>query len=848
MIPRAEQARPLRRDGAGPLVIPRAGRLVRSSAPRARVTRHLVCVTALLACIVSDARDGWAATPAPASATPAPGPAPLALPRAAESLDARLDPGLAQPGPRIRIGLTGDDEKLRVGADAPFRLLDGRTGRELWPDRAPGPVLVVPEGGHASAGPRVYRLQVGAFRDAAAARARADALAAALSAPADIVKDPDRGVLRVRLGRATKPEDLGDLLARVRAAGVPDAFLMSEAAPLPTPDPEAPPAPAPGLRLLDARWESRPAGTDRVVVVPLGGDARVTLEGKPYRGLLEVLRTAAGGVLAVNELPLEDYLRGVVPEELGPKAFPEVEALAAQAIAARTYALANLGQFAADGYDLCDSPRCQVYGGTKNEHPLSDRAVAQTAGQVLAYEGAPINAMFTSTCGGHTEDIATVFPEMKPAPYLRGVPCRPDDEELRQRIMAVKGREATDPGATRVPRAPGDPDTLQLFKLIALGYAPHTAWSAEWRARPTDGLAYSPEAPFGGLMKLLLESGVLPFSTCPDHGTVPIPPFTRTDLWRALADALGQSSEDRAAHGGPVAAGDESIVLTPTERARVAPDDQRLLGLLLATGVVRSDGAPDPRGVPVQGETLGCVARAAQLLGRLDLPEATVVGAGEKGLRLSVRGANGSPSSTREFAFAPLGPDLVVEAGGAWRRVDGLELLPGDRVLYRVDDGGRLTSVGLRERSSSADDRGSPRFRWEFVRDRAAIESKLASIAPVGTLRDLAVKRRGRSGRVAEIEVHGTAGDAVLRGFQVSRALDLYETLVDVTPEYSPPRDAGEIVRVRFSGRGWGHGVGMCQWGAFGMAQRGKDAREILAHYYPGTALVTLPGTPERTP
>ncbi len=803
-------------------VIPRAGRPARRASLTSRFLRHSLLVSALLTFFVSDA---------PARGD---GPAPLALPKAAESLHARVDPGLAQPGPRIRIGLTGDDEKLRVGADAPFRLLDGRTGRELWPDRAPGPVMIVPEGGRAAAGPRVYRVQVGAFRDEAAARTRAEALSAALAAPADIAKDPDRGVFRVRLGRAAKPEDLGDLLARVRASGVPDAFLMSEAAPPAAPDPAAPPAPPPGLRLLDARWESRPAGTDRVIVVPLGGDARVTLDGRAYRGLLEVLRTAAGGVLAVNELPLEDYLRGVVPEELGPKVFPEIEALAAQAVAARTYALANLGQFAADGYDLCDTPRCQVYGGTKNEHALSDRAVAQTAGQVLAYDGAPINAMFTSTCGGHTEDIVNVFPEMKPAPYLRGVPCRPDDEELRGRIVTVQGAALED-GAARGPRTPGDPDTLQLFKLVALGYAPHEAWSDVWRARPADVMER--------MRWLLAEDGFLPYERGPKS-----PREKRRDLWEGLAVALENRGTEQGPHGGPVAQGDEALVLTPTERGKVSRTDQRNLAPLLATGVVRVEGPLDPGGDPAEGEVLGCIARAAQLLGRFDLPEATVSGAVEAGLRLQVHGTDGGAPVTTDLTYGPRGPDLIVEAGGAWRRADRLELLPGDRVLYHVDKSGRLSALGLRERISAADDRGSARFRWEFVRERAAIENRLAPLAPVGTLQYLEVKRRGRSGRVAEVLVHGSRGEAVLKGFQVSRAFDLYETLVDVVPEYRNAGTDNELVRVRFSGRGWGHGVGMCQWGAFGMAQRGKSAREILAHYYPGTALVTLPGTPERTP
>ena len=111
-----------------------------------------------------------------------------------------------------------------------------------------------------------------------------------------------------------------------------------------------------------------------------------------------------------------------MPRELGPGAYPELEALKAQAIAARSYTLRNLGEFADEGYDLCGTPRCQVYGGMDDEHPLSDRAIRETAGEILAYAGQPIDALYSATCGGHTENVEVIFP-LKRAPYLRGVPC-----------------------------------------------------------------------------------------------------------------------------------------------------------------------------------------------------------------------------------------------------------------------------------------------------------------------------------------------------------------------------------------------------------------------------------------
>ena len=136
---------------------------------------------------------------------------------------------------------------------------------------------------------------------------------------------------------------------------------------------------------------------------------------------------------------MEQYLRGVVPNELGPLLYPEVEALKAQAVAARTYAWRNLGQFAEDGYDLCDTPRCQVYKGANTEHPLADRAIQETAGVIATHDGKPIHALYSSTCGGHTEDGHEIFLESR-EPYLTGVPCRAENEAMSSLRKVIRGR------------------------------------------------------------------------------------------------------------------------------------------------------------------------------------------------------------------------------------------------------------------------------------------------------------------------------------------------------------------------------------------------------------------------
>src|SRR5207249_5286252 len=108
--------------------------------------------------------------------------------------------------------------------------------------------------------------------------------------------------------------------------------------------------------------------------------APVRFNEKPYRGRLEVFTNLNGSLTVVNVIGLEDYVRGVVPNELSPGVFPAIEALKAQAIAARTYAYKNRNQFASEGFDLLPTTRSQVYRGLTSEHPLASRAVDETRG------------------------------------------------------------------------------------------------------------------------------------------------------------------------------------------------------------------------------------------------------------------------------------------------------------------------------------------------------------------------------------------------------------------------------------------------------------------------------------
>lgn len=153
------------------------------------------------------------------------------------------------------------------------------------------------------------------------------------------------------------------------------------------------------------------------------GSAPLTLGGAPYRGAIEVYAVEEAGLNAVNELPLEEYLLGVVPIEIGARDASELAAVAAQAVAARTYAVAHLRAREEMGFDVFGTVEDQAYGGMAAEREESTRAVRETAGRILAYEGLPIRAMYHSTCGGRTAPVEEVL-DRPAAPYLRSVSDR----------------------------------------------------------------------------------------------------------------------------------------------------------------------------------------------------------------------------------------------------------------------------------------------------------------------------------------------------------------------------------------------------------------------------------------
>jgi stage II sporulation protein D len=169
------------------------------------------------------------------------------------------------------------------------------------------------------------------------------------------------------------------------------------------------------------------------------GRGRVSIDGRAYRGALEVVPTAesSGSLNAVNAVPVDQYVKGVVPNE-SPASWP-IAALEAQAVAARSYALAD--QVGGNGFDLYADTRSQVYGGLESEAARANRAADATRGEVVMYGGKVAETFFSACSGGHTESVQNVF-YGEPVPYLVGVPDPYDGAcPLHSWKLSFSGRE-----------------------------------------------------------------------------------------------------------------------------------------------------------------------------------------------------------------------------------------------------------------------------------------------------------------------------------------------------------------------------------------------------------------------
>jgi len=480
-----------------------------------------------------------------------------------------------------------------------------------------------------------------------------------------------------------------------------------------------------------------------IVVMPAGAHVRVEpstalleIDTRAYRGALEIFGNARRTLTIVNELPLETYLRGVVPNELNPAAFGQLEALKAQAVAARTYIYRNMGQYKNEGYDICATDACQVYFGALTEEPLATQAIVETRGTIATYEGKPINALYSSTCGGRTEDAEHIFTER--VPYLVSTTCEYKHPDLR----------------------------FATSRAIL-----------NWK----DGV--------------LAVAGVKTYSDAARFMGLPARGEPRVTNVGALATFIRQTFYPS--------------VLTASDLSFV-----REQGLL-------NTGEPTPR-----REVL---FRLIDRKSAFEWQQGVLVSFDAGKVQLLVNG------QLKEFSLAPnalvyqrIGDSRLALRKGSW--------IGGELVDFRAGESTIQMLVYRINFANPAADRFSRLALWQVHKTKAELDSAFRTLT-IGEFNDMQVIQRGESERLVSTDIIGTIGRRTVPALRIRTLLGLRDSLFSYDIERNA---AGAVVGATFFGRGWGHGVGMCQVGAYGMALAGATYDEILKKYYAGIELLKV--------
>jgi peptidoglycan hydrolase-like amidase len=467
------------------------------------------------------------------------------------------------------------------------------------------------------------------------------------------------------------------------------------------------------------------------------GGAPIEFDNRTYRGKIEVFGNSRNTFTVVNELPVEEYLLGVVPNELNPVTFGQIEALKAQAVAARTYIIRNLGQYKNEGYDICATDACQVYMGQGTENPLSTQAIGETRGVIGAYRDQPINAMYSSTCGGRTEDYANIFDAR--VPYLVSVMC-----EFKH------------------------PEPVQFTTSRSF---------PDWK----DGvLAVASVANFSDARR---------FMGLPGQGE---PPSLETE---ALARFIRQSF-----YPAVITASDVSFV---TEQGILPPSGTLPAKEILFRLIDKKSAFEWQQGVLTSwdGKTMKMVI-------------------------------NGQPKEFRLSPDAPIyqrvGDERLALRQGAW--------IGGELMDFRAAGDTIQMLVYRLNFANPAADRFSRLALWQVHKTRQELDTAFRSLN-IGGIQDVRILARGPSERPLNTELIGSNGRSTVRALRLRSLLSLRDSLFSFDIERNAQ---GEVLGMTFYGRGWGHGVGMCQVGAYGMALDGATYDQILKKYYTGIELKKL--------
>lgn len=528
--------------------------------------------------------------------------------------------------------------------------------------------------------------------------------------------------------------------------------------------------------------------------IPSHARSFLSFKGRDYRGIF-ILQSTRKGVVLINVLNVDDYLKGVVPSELSPYVFNELEAQKAQSIAARTYAFKKLDLNKDLGFDLDDTPNSQLYKGMNAEHPLSSLAVDLTLGKVALYKGVLIDALYTSTCGGMTEDVEEIF--NGPAlPYLRSTECVSEKQQgyslATERSFLpvyINGKNISPLIAFLYSLGiiPLETDTVFYNVDVSLEEAKN------WIGNAARIFGKNTPASYEGVTELNVQS---------------------------LAGLLVDSFDWQERVANLMFPSEKEFVLKSVNGGNGEKSDN--VAYLIQTGILPpTNDLQDQKRYISRGEFI-------DYLGRAVLNHKTPVEEGIFSRLEKDRVVIDVEKGEKQFVFSP-DAFILINNHGDYFFAPEVYLIGGESIRWIEKDGLAVYVEIIDLPQTNILDRSSPHRTWQVRQSKMDLEERINRYYPIGELIDIIPQKRSVSNRVVELLISGIESQAVVEGLRIRRVLGLKETLFVIDREYD---ESGNITQFEFNGKGWGHGVGLCQVGAYGMAQAGADYEEILKKYY----------------
>ncbi len=638
-----------------------------------------------------------------------------------------------------------------------------------------------------------FLIQVAQSMDREEAEIAAQDLRTKIEQKVYVVQDAEEGMIEtfeVRIGDFLTREDALQYIMKLNQMGIEDTWILEE---------EITAAQSKPLWVL-VNDELKSLHDETVLYfIPSHPQSYLSFNGRDYRGLF-IMKATTRGIVLVNLLNIEDYLKAVVPSELSPYNFRQLEAHKAQAVAARTYALKNLGSKEDLGFDLDDTPNSQFYKGMNAEHPLSSEAVNKTRGEVATYKGKLIDALYTSTCGGMTENVEKIF--RGPAlPYLRGTECV--YEKQKEWLL----RSVHSPLPIYIE---GKNITPEIAYLISLDVIP----------KNTEPLYYREEASFEEAVGWIGQAR----QVLGKRGGKFTPEPNVLDF-RALARLIVDGFEWQQKVDNLLLESEANFILKDLEGSDGEGRDS--IAYLVQTGIFPDAGRLGNPGKPFRrGELVHILWRSLQ----------TYEGLVHQGIFKEFNEKRIIMENGEEEVELALLPDtyLIRNYDGENTFTSQLYLLGGEKIIWIERDGVCQLLQVFYPPHSNILDRDSAYHSWQVRKSKDEMEKRVNRFYPLGELLDIEPIKRGESKRVVELVIKGSQTQVHVKGLRIRRVLGLRETLFVLEREHD---EAGQISHFIFTGRGWGHGVGLCQVGAFGMARAGADYKEILKKYYKGIKL-----------